>query len=160
MRNGREIVAGTTLRTYTQHNEFSRFRAEVNLPAALDSQMGVSFLKSAYEIKPSQALRDKLDQTVSPYRRQSRKLYLKSRKDAVEQVPHDEAAKQIKARSPFLRKPPAEIEKRGPRAETDSKPKAHKEPDATRTPQKRAQRSLADEAMFEAKQLVLTAPFY
>jgi hypothetical protein len=160
MRNGREIVGGTTLRTYTQHNEFSRFRAEVNLPAALDAQLGVSFLKSAFELKPSQALRDKLDHTVSPYRRQSRKLYLKSRKDADEQVPHDEAARQIKSRSPFLRKPPAEIEKRSPQTQTEPKPRPDKQPDHTRTPQKRAQRSLADEAIFEAKQLGLTAPFY
>lgn len=160
MRNGREIVAGSTLRTFTRHNEFSRFRAEVNLPAELDAQIGVSFLKSAFELKPTQALKDKLDQVVSPYRRQSRKLYLKSRKDADEQVPHDEAARLIKSRSPFLRKPPAEIEKRSPQTKRDDKPASKKEADTTRTPGKRAQRSLADEAVFDAKQLGLTAPFY
>jgi hypothetical protein len=161
LRNGREIVAAATLRTYTQHAEFSRFRAEINVPAALDSQMGVSFLKSVFELKPTQGLRDKLDQVVAPYRRQSRNLYLKSRKDAPEGVPHEEAAKQIKSRSPFLRKPEAEIEKRGPRkpSHDGAKPKADG-PERSRSPRARAQRALADQAVFEAKRLGTTAPFY
>jgi Histidine kinase-, DNA gyrase B-, and HSP90-like ATPase len=161
LRNGREIVGGTTLRTYTRHNEFSRFRVEINVPAVLDSQLGVSFLKSVFELKPAQGLRDKLDQVVGPYRRQSRKLYLQSRKDAPENVPHEEAAKQIKSRSPFLRKPEAEIERRGPRKPTDdgSKPES-KPPERTRSPRARAQKSLADQATFDAKRLGATAPFY
>ena len=160
LRNGREIVGGTTLRTFTHHNEFARFRAEVNLPAALDSQLGVSFLKSAFELKPAQALRDKLDQIVAPYRRQSRKLYLASRKDASEQVPHDEAAKQIKQRSPFLRKPEAEIERRGPRKSSQDGKRKQPSTGQTRAPRARAQKALADEAVFEAKRLGPTAPFY
>jgi Histidine kinase-, DNA gyrase B-, and HSP90-like ATPase len=160
LRNGREIVAHTTLRQFTQHAEFARFRCEVTVPATMDPQLGVTFLKSSLEVKPTQGLSHKIEQLTAPYRRQSRKLYLKSRKDAPEQVPHDEAAKQIKSRSPFLRKPKAEIEKRGPRKKSSSNSKQTKESERTRSPRDRAQKALADEATFEAKALGPTAPFY
>lgn len=160
MRNGREIVAHATLRQFTQHAEFARFRCEITVPATMDSQLGVTFLKSSVDVKPTQGLSHKIDQLTAPYRRQSRKLYLKSRDDAPEQVPHDEAAKQIKSRSPFLRKPKAEIEKRGSRKKADSQQKETKETNRTRSPRDRTQNALADQAIFEAKALGATAPFY
>jgi hypothetical protein len=160
LRNGREIVAHTTLRQFTQHAEFARFRCEVTVPASMDSQLGVTFLKSSVDVKPTQGLSHKIEQLTAPYRRQSRKMHLKSRKDAPEQVPHDEAAKQIKSRSPFLRKPKAEIEKRGPRKKPDAKDKKATEPQRPRSPRDRTQNALADQATFEAKALGATAPFY
>lgn len=160
LRNGREIVAHTTLRQFTQHAEFARFRCEVTIPASMDSQLGVTFLKSSLDVKPTQGLNHKIEQLTAPYRRQSRKMHLKSRKDAPEQVPHDEAAKQIKSRSPFLRKPKAEIEKRGPRKKPDQKEKKGKDTDKPRSPRDRTQNALADQATFEAKALGATAPFY
>ncbi len=159
LRNGREIVPHTTLRQFAQHAEFARFRCEITMPAAMDTQLGVKFLKSSVDLKLTQGLAHKIEQLTAPYRRQSRKLYLKSRKDAPEQVPHDEAAKQIKSRSPFLRKPKAEIEKRAPRKKA-SKKRGTKEPQRVRTPRERGQNSLADEAIFDAKALGATAPFY
>ncbi len=160
LRNGREIVAHTTLRQFTQHGEFARFRCEITMPASMDSQLGVTFLKSSVDIKPTQGLNHKIEQLTAPYRRQSRKMHLKSRKDAPEQVPHDEAAKQIKSRSPFLRKPKAEVEKRGPRKNTGTKEKKGKTSQQTRTPRDKTQNALADQASFEAKALGATAPFY
>ena len=71
MRNGREIVAGSTLRLFTRHNEYSRFRVELTFPATLDAQMGVTFLKSSSDIKPAQGLKDKIREVTAPYRRQS-----------------------------------------------------------------------------------------
>jgi Histidine kinase-, DNA gyrase B-, and HSP90-like ATPase len=142
LRNGREIVAHTTLRQFTQHAEFARFRCEITVPASMDSQLGVTFLKSSLDVKPTQGLNHK------------------SRKDAPEQVPHDEAAKQIKSRSPFLRKPKAEIEKRGPRKKPNAKEKKAKDPQQPRSPRDRTQNALADQASFEAKALGPTAPFY
>jgi hypothetical protein len=159
MRNGREIVPATTLRLFARHNEYSRFRAEISLPARLDAHVGVTFLKSSADVKPSQALRDKIRDVTNPYRRQSQQLYRRSRKDAEEQVPHDEAAKHIKTRSPFLRKPAATIEKREKRGEQGASRKRG-EPESGRTPRERAQRSLADQARFEAKQAGPHAPFY
>lgn len=160
LRNGREIVAHTTLRQFTQHAEFARFRCEITVPATMDSQLGVTFLKSSVDVKPTQAWSHKIEQLTAPYRRQSRKMHLKSRKDAPEQVPHDEAAKQIKSRSPFLRKPKAEIEKRGPRKKADPKSKKAKDAEKARSPRDRTQNALADQATFEAKALGATAPFY
>ena len=160
LRNGREIVAHTTLRQFTQHAEFARFRCEITMPATMDSQLGVTFLKSSVDVKPTQGLNHKIDQLTAPYRRQSRKMHLKSRKDAPEQVPHDEAAKQIKSRSPFLRKPKAEIEKRGPRKTAENSQKNSKDAKQTRSPRDRTQNALADQATFEAKALGATAPFY
>jgi hypothetical protein len=130
------------------------------MPASMDTQLGVTFLKSSVDIKPTQGLRDKIEQLTAPYRRQSRKMKLKSRKDAPEQVPHDEAAKQIKSRSPFLRKPKAEIEKRGPRKKADGKDKKDNKSEKSRSPRDRTQNALADQATFEAKALGATAPFY
>ena len=161
MRNGREIVPATTLRLFARHNEYSRFRAEISLPAKLDAHVGVTFLKSSHDVKPSQALRDKIRDITNPYRRQSLQLYRRSRKEADEQVPHDEAAKHIKTRSPFLRKPPAVIEKRERRdGQPPAAPRKREEPEAGRTPRERAQRALADQARFEAKDAGPHAPFY
>lgn len=161
LRNSREIVAGKTLGLFTRHNELSRFRCEVNFPAALDAQIGVSFLKSSADVKLSQGVRDKVDQVVAPYRRQSARLYGKSHKRADEQVPHEEASKLIKSRAPFLRRPQADIEKRGPRTDK-GKPRSPKDQDSDRTqsPRERGQRALAELAVFEAKHLGVTAPFY
>jgi Histidine kinase-, DNA gyrase B-, and HSP90-like ATPase len=162
LRNGREIIAATTLRLFGRHAEYSRFRAELSFPARMDAQLGVTFLKSSFEIRPTQSVRDKIDAVCRPYLRQSQQLYKRSRKDADEQVPHDEAAKQIKAKAPFLRKPEAEIEKREPRGEhTDQRPSPDGDkPRSTRTPRERAQKALADQARFEAKQMGPYAPFY
>lgn len=161
MRNGREVVPATTLRLFARHNEISRFRAEISLPARLDEHVGVTFLKSSAEVKPSQALRDKIRDISNPYRRQSQQMQRRSRKDADEQVPHDEAAKHIKSRSPFLRKPPAVIEKRERRdGPSPATPRKREEPENGRTPRERAQRSLADQVRFEAKSAGPHAPFY
>jgi hypothetical protein len=160
LRNNREIVAHTPMRQFTQHAEFARFRCEITMPASMDTQLGVTFLKSSVDIKPTQGLRDRIEQVTAPYRRQSRKMKLASRKDAPEQVPHDEAAKQIKSRSPFLRKPKAEIEKRGPRKKAEGKDKKDNKSQSKRSPRDRTQNALADQATFEAKALGATAPFY
>jgi hypothetical protein len=160
LRNGREIVAPTTLRLFTQHAEFARFRCELTFPGTMDSQLGVTFLKSSADVKPTQGLKHKIEQLTAPYRRQSRKLHLKSRTDAPEEVPHDEAAKTIKSRSPFLRKPDAEKEKRGPKTKKGPNEREPKEPTRIRTPREKSQKALADEAVFEAKALGATYPFY
>jgi hypothetical protein len=162
LRNGREITPATSLGLYARHNALSRFRAELNFPAALDSELGVTFLKSSHELRLNQGLRDKIEQVVAPYRRQSRNLYYGSRPTAPESVPHDEAAKFIKSRSPFLRKPPAEIEKRGPRTADPTKDadRSPREPQRARTPRDRTQKALADVAEFHAQAMGPTAPFY
>src|SRR5262249_50793235 len=153
-------VAGTTLRLFARHNEYSRFRVELGFPARMDSQLGVTFLKSSFEIRPNQSVRDKIDAITAPYRRQSQQLYKRSRKDADEQVPHDEAAKQIKRRPPFLRKPETKIERRTPTATDKPRTRTTNESERTRTPREKAQKTLADMARFEAKQLGPHAPFY
>jgi hypothetical protein len=160
LRNGREIVAGTTLGLFGRHAEFSRFRCELSFPARMDSQLGVTFLKSSFTVRPTQGTRDKIEAVTAPFRRQSRRLYKASRPEADEQVPHDEAAKQIKAKSPFLRKPEAEIEKRGPREPREPREPSPdgKEP-TPRTPRE-VQKALADQARFEARQAGPYAPFY
>jgi hypothetical protein len=162
LRNGREIVSGTTLGLFGRHAEFSRFRCELSFPARMDSQLGVTFLKSSFTVRPTQSIRDKIEAVTAPFRRQSRRLYKASRPEADEQVPHDEAAKQIKAKSPFLRKPEAEIEKRGPRAPKGPQESTDegKEPTRTRSPREQVQKALANQARFEARHAGPYAPFY
>jgi hypothetical protein len=161
MRNRREIVAHTTFGFYARHAEMSRFRGELLFPATMDRDLGVTFLKSAWDIKPSQSLHDKLGQVVRPYIRQSRKFYNDSLHNSSEQIPHDEASKVIKQRSPFLRKPETRIETRESREEGTPRNGTSEPPRRTRLPQDpRTQRALADIATFDVKDLGPTAPFF
>jgi hypothetical protein len=160
-RNGREIAAGKTLGMFQRHNDHLRFRAELNFPAALDAQLGVTFLKSSAEVRiNSQALRDKIDQVVGPYRRQSAKLYRRSNKVATESIPHEHAAKLIEARAAFLRRPNAEIEARQPSIGGGRERRPTEATGTAREPRKTTQNALANAAEFEARQLGPTAPFY
>jgi hypothetical protein len=161
MRNRREVVPHTTMGLWQRHNSTNRFRGEILFPAALDHDLGVSFLKSAWDIKPSQSLRDKLDQFVSPYRRQAAKAYEKSGASTEDQIPHDEAAKVIRQRSPFLRKPQTKIEARQPRVPDSLNIKEDGDPKRTRCPKEpRTQVALADLAEFRVLDLGSHAPFY
>lgn len=165
LRNGREIAAGETFRLFARHNERSRFRCELSIPARLDAHLGVTFLKSTgVGVRLSQALRDKIKEVTNPYRRQSESFNKKSRPNAEETVPHDGAAKQIKKRSSFLRKPETEIEKREPSDKKDDKDNKSDTDttnnERTRTPNDSIQRALADQALFQAKQMGPYAPFY
>jgi hypothetical protein len=117
VRNNRQLVAGTPLGVYKRHNELARFRAELSFGGAMDDQLGVTFLKSAVELHPTQALKDKIDQTVFAYRRQSQKRSAFSRKNADVTVPHDEVSKAIKAKAPLLRTPESNGSPGGPKSE-------------------------------------------
>lgn len=161
MRNRREIVAGTTFGMWARHNKLNRFRGELLFPATIDEDLGVSFLKSAWDIKPSQSLEDKLRQLAMPYVRQVEKRYRTSTKNADEQVPHDEAAKVIRQRAPFLRTPKSVKERREPRSESGSKERSKKEGNGSRKPKDpRTQSALADKAEFRVVDGDVYAPFY
>lgn len=161
-RNGREILSSATLGLFTRHSEYSRFRAEINVPGTLDAELGVSFLKSTGSLDPGQALKEKIKQIVVPYLNQSRRLYKKSTPKAKDNVPHEGAEQHIKARSPFLRKPEAEADKRSSQSGKD-KDRSGSEPTdtgRTRSPRESAQKALADEAIFRAEHRGAHAPFY
>jgi hypothetical protein len=161
LRNRREIAPALTFNIFARHNALSRFRGELLFPATLDTELGVTFLKSSWELKPSQSLRDKIDQIVTPYMRQSRKMYYKSLPASSEEIPHDEAAKVITQRAPFLRKPKTLIERRAPKTEPHDGEKRSDPGDRIRTPQRpRTQPALAETARFEARDLGPTAPIY
>jgi hypothetical protein len=67
----------------------------------------------------------------------------------------------IRQRSPFLRRPVTEIEKRLPRQSEQTRNGESDEPRRTRQPQDpKTQKVLADIAQFEVKDLGPTAPFY
>jgi Histidine kinase-, DNA gyrase B-, and HSP90-like ATPase len=160
-RNGREILSADTLGLFTRHSEYSRFRAEINVPGTLDAELGVSFLKSTGNLELSQSLREKVKQIVVPYLNQSRRLYKKSTPKAKDNVQHEGAEQHIKARSAFLRKPEAEIEKRKARtSKDDDSERDQKDSTRTRSPRENAQKALADEAIFTAAHRGPHAPFY
>ncbi len=161
LRNRRQIVAATSLGLYTRHPEFNRFRGELLFPATMDQDLGVSFLKSAWDVKPSQSLRDRLEQEVMPYARQARSLYKKSKKLVDDDISHEEAQKLIRQRAAFLRKPKTQIEKRASpttliNESTDQKPVTGQ----TRSPFQKVQAGIADLVDFKVKELGATAPFY
>lgn len=161
MRNRREIVDGSTLGLYTRHNDLTRFRGELLFPATMDHDLGVTFLKSNWDIKLSQSLHDKIEEVVRPYIRQARRMYNYSLPSASDDISHEEAAKLIRQRSPFLRKPKTEIERRSsPTATSVVKDLDPDDSGGTRSPVDRAQKALADAASFEVKELGMTAPFF
>lgn len=161
MRNRREIVAGTTFGMWARHNKLNRFRGELLFPASMDEDLGVSFLKSAWDIRPSQSLEDKLKQFVLPYSRQVEKRYKQSASNAEEQVPHDEAAKVIKQRAPFLRTPKAIKERRSrSKNEEREKPEAENTGRTRKPVEPRTQAALADRAVFRVVDGDFHAPFY
>jgi hypothetical protein len=160
LRNNREIVPHTTLGLYRRHNELSRFRAEISFPGTLDDQLGVTFLKSAVALNPSQALKDKIKEASSPYRRQSQDRARKSRKDAKVQVPHDEAAKQIKGKSALLRTPDSEEDKTGDKKGKKSNAKGGGGRSSSRDGSTTSRPRLATDARFEAKELGDYDPFF
>ncbi|MDQ4144700.1 MAG: ATP-binding protein [Actinomycetota bacterium] len=162
IRNNREIVPHTSLGLYKRHNELSRFRVEVSFPGSMDEQLGVTFLKSAVDLNPSQALKDKIKEVVFPYRRQSQDRYRKSKKDADIQVPHDEAAKHIRGKAPLLRTPEAETDGGGPddKGRNGEKPGVPSEDGKPGGQAPTLRQRLATEAIFQAKDLGDYAPFY
>jgi len=162
LRNRREIVEGTSFRLFARHNELARFRCELLFPASMDSDLGVTFLKSAWEVHLTQSLRDKVEQISRPYIRQARNLYKKTLKHTDDSVQHDEAAKTISQKALFLRKPPTMIEKRsGPSGGDGSAGQQSTDGARTRKPQPpRDQKSLADRAEFQVRHMGVTAPIY
>jgi len=160
LRNNREIVPHTPLGLYRRHNELSRFRAELSFPGTLDDQLGVTFLKSAMALNPSQALKDKIKEVSSPYRRQSQDRARKSRKDAKVQIPHDEAAKQIKGKSALLRTPESEDDKPGKERKKGSGGKSRGGKSSSKDGSTTSRPRLATDARFEAKELGDYDPFF
>jgi hypothetical protein len=160
LRNRRQIAQALTFGIFARHNALSRFRGELLFPASIDVDLGVTFLKSSWELKPSQSLRDKVEQIVSPYQRQARRLYYKSLPTSSEEIPHDEAAKLITQRAPFLRKPKAARTSRTLAIRPDSV--RRQKPDGQTPPPQslKPQTSLAEIARFEARDLGSTAPIY
>lgn len=162
MRNRREIVPHETLGLYARHNALNRFRGELLFPATMDADLGVKFIKSAWDVKPSQSLQDKLMEVAAPYVRQARRDYNKNLTSSEDQVPHHEAAKIIRQRAPFLRKPATVIEKRRAKSPSDGKAvETPAEGERSREPQEpRTQKALANYAEFQVKDLGVTAPIY
>jgi len=160
LRNNREIVPHTTLKLYRRHNEVIRFRAELSFPGTLDDQLGVTFLKSAVALNPSQALKDKIKEASSPYRRQSQERSRKSRKDAKVQVPHEEAAKQIKGKAALLRTPESEENSSESKDRQASGKKNGGGRSSSKSGSTTAKQRLATEVRFEAKELGDYDPFF
>lgn len=163
VRNNRQLVGGQTLGIYKRHNELIRFRAELRFSGAFDEQLGVTFLKSAVELHPTQALKDKIDSIVYPYRRQSQARSKASKKDADIKVPHDEASKTIKSKAPLLRTPESDAPPAATQPPKDgqgSKDSKDGVGDTTERTPRPTRPTLATEARFEAKDGSEHDPFF
>lgn len=163
MRNRREIVPHTMLKLdkLTKHPGLNLFRGEIFFPATMDIDLGVSFLKSSWDIKPTQSLKDKISQFIAPYARQARRSYNKSISYSDQQISSEEAVKVIKQRSAFLRKPQTIIEKREEKQNELNVEKTDSNSDRSREPRfPKIQKAGADLAVFEVKDLGLSSPFF
>lgn len=64
LRNNREIAAGETLKLFTRHNDFNRFRGAISFPGTLDEIMGVNFTK--HRIDPTEYILEEISKLVTP----------------------------------------------------------------------------------------------
>ena len=118
LRNNREIAAAQTLGLFNRHSEFNLFRAELHVPATMDDVLGVNFTKR--EVKPKQAVVDKLRQVAGGQLKTIRAQRWKKREKNEHTDQHDEAARLITSKSHLLVKPKAEVEQRAPRGDSAS----------------------------------------
>ena len=106
LRNGREIVEHATLNLFPRQTAYNRFRGELRFPASMDSDLGLTFLKTAWEPRIAPALKEKLDQVLRPYLRQAVRFSAYAPSGLVDDISHEEAASAIAHRARFLRRPP------------------------------------------------------
>lgn len=111
LRNNREIAAAQllNLNALSRHPDFIRFRGEIFITGTLDEAMGIEFTKR--DVKPTQAIRDQLDDAIGGDIVSIRKQ-LKKRVATTEtyEVDYGASERLIDSKSSLLIKPPAQPE--------------------------------------------------
>lgn len=109
LRNNREIASSQTLGLISRHPDFIRFRGEIFITGAVDEVMGIEFTKR--DIKPTQAVRDQLEQFIKGDLRSIRK-HLRKDADVKESsnVDYTKAEKYISSMAKFLITPNEKVE--------------------------------------------------
>jgi hypothetical protein len=155
-------VAHTSLNLYGWHSDLARFRGEVNFPASMDRELGVTFLKTTWVVNSSQSLQDKLRQVFAPYVAQARREYGRAIPVSKERVPHDDSVRVISRRSRFLRKPQRELAVRvTPATGPTARDKSEEPPKQGRTRQvPQLASTTADLVEFREKDLGPTSELY
>lgn len=172
-RNGREIVASSTMGWYGRHGQYNCFRAEINLPATIDEEVGLTFRKSQAEIDMTQSLADRIKEKTETRRIQIGETRSSKRKNPKGKVPGADAAQVIESRSALLKRPKADVPPKPPKSEnagkTDEKPKGGDDspetPGTSSTPGasrgfEKIHQVLTSEAEFTEEAMGPTAPFF
>lgn len=115
MRNNREIERGKTLRFYSRHPEYNRFRGEIYFSAPLDDKMGVNFQKKGVDLETS--IFDKINADV---KHQLRAIVNSTAKERAatdaEEIDHSDSVRHISKKAPLLKTPKAtEEDKKKPK---------------------------------------------
>lgn len=111
VRNNRQIAAGIDLGIIKKHNDFNRFRAEIDCSSDFDDMLNINFTKD--EINITQAMRDKVNAVVRPYLDMIRATDKKRKQvDDSQKISHADAEEIIKRRKSLLPTNSGMIEKR------------------------------------------------
>lgn len=115
VRNNRQIAAGIDLDgILKKHNDYNRFRAEIECSSDLDDILKINFTKD--EINVTQGMRDKVYSIVKPYMDLIRSTDKKQKQvDDAQQISHSDAEEIIKRRKSLLPTSNGVIEKRSKR---------------------------------------------
>lgn len=120
VRNNRQIAAGIDLEILKKHNDFNRFRAEIDCSSDFDDMLNINFTKD--EINITQAMRDKVSMVVRPYLDMVRATDKKRKQvDDSQKISHSDAEEIIKRRKSLLPTNNGLIEKRAKREGKDQK---------------------------------------
>ena len=141
---------GTTLGLFGRHAEYSRFRCELSFPAKMDSQLGVTFLKSSVTVRPTQASGTRSSRYVAVSAAVAEAVQDVAPEGRTSRCRTRRPPSRSSAKSALLRKPETKIEKRGPRGDGEPRRRTGR-PDPDADPARIAQKALADQARFEAR---------
>lgn len=126
VRNNRQIAAGIDLGIINKHNDFNRFRAEIDCSSEFDDILNINFTKD--EINATQAMRDKINMIVRPYLDMIRTTDKKQRQvNESQKISHSDAEEIIKRRKSLLPTTNGTIEKRATRSSNTKAPKSDQE---------------------------------
>jgi len=115
VRNNRQIAAGIDLNgILKKHNDFNRFRAEIECSSDLDDVLNINFTKD--EINVTQSMHDKVQSITKPYMDIIRATDKKTKQvNDSQQISHSDAEEIIKRRKSLLPTSNGIIEKRSKR---------------------------------------------
>lgn len=103
MRNGRQVARGESLKIFTKHNDFNRFRAELHFSGSLDKKMGINFKKEGINLTDD--IRSWVNDQVSSQLKAIREIAKTEQSQKSKKADHTQSQMSISMKSATLKKP-------------------------------------------------------